>query len=106
MEKVLHSNAGRMRRKRLYLLIFCTLSAVMLSLPWLVPHCGAVALVAFLPLLWADWAADEMDVKHFWLYSFYTFILWNALTTFWVCNATVGGGIFAIVANAAQMTLL
>ena len=71
-----------MRRKRLYLLIFCTLSAVMLALPWLVPHCGAVALVAFLPLLWADWAADEMDVKHFWLYSFYTFILWNALTTF------------------------
>ena len=106
MEKVLYCNAGRMRRKKLYLLIFCTLSAVMLSLPWLVPHCGAVALVAFLPLLWADWAADEMEVKHFWLYSFYTFILWNALTTFWVCNATVGGGIFAIVANAAQMTLV
>ena len=31
---------------------------------------------------------------------------WNAATTFWVCNATVGGGIFAILANAAQMLLI
>ena len=28
------------------------------------------------------------------------------MTTFWVCNATVGGGIFAVLANALQMSLV
>ncbi len=95
-----------MRRKVFFLLSLCTLSALMLALPWLCNHAGVLSLVAFLPLLWADWAADEMKVKHFWPYALYTFVLWNALTTFWVCNATIGGGIFAILANAAEMTLV
>ena len=88
------------------LLIACTLSAVLLSIPWLVPHTGALALVGFIPLLLADAAADRIGIRRFFPYHFYTFILWNTLTTFWVCNATVGGGIFAIVANAAQMSLV
>ena len=95
-----------MKRPGLYLLLLCTVSAVLLSLPWLVPHAGALSLVAFLPLLWADYAADELKIKHFWLYHYYCFVLWNALTTFWVCNATVCGGIFAILANALQMSLV
>ena len=88
------------------LLIACTLSAVLLSIPWLVPHTGALALIGFIPLLLADAAADRIGIRRFFPYHFYTFILWNTLTTFWVCNATVGGGIFAIVANAAQMSLV
>ena len=93
-------------KDKLTLLILCTLSAVLLSLPWLVPHTGAFALVAFVPLLFADEKARQTGVKNFWLFYLYTFILWNALTTFWVCNATFGGGIFAILANAAQMSLV
>ncbi len=88
------------------LLMLCLLSAALLSLPWLVPHTGALALVGFVPLLVADWLADRSSVKRFWLYALLTFTVWNALTTFWVCNATLGGGIFAIVANALQMTLV
>ena len=88
------------------LLILSLVSAVLLSLPWLVPHTGALALVGFVPLLVADWLADRERVRGFWLYALLTFVVWNALTTFWVCNATVGGGIFAIVANALQMTLV
>ena len=88
------------------LLILSLVSAVLLSLPWLVPHTGALALVGFVPLLVADWLADRERVRGFWLYALLTFIVWNALTTFWVCNATVWGGIFAIVANALQMTLV
>ena len=30
------------------------LFAVLMSIPWLVPHAGAVALVGFLPLLFAE----------------------------------------------------
>lgn len=32
-------------------------------------------------------------------------LLWNAFTTYWVMKATVGGGLMAIVANSALMTL-
>lgn len=94
------------RHPNVFMLAACTLSAVLLSIPWLVPHTGALALVAFVPLLFADYACDAMGAKRFFPYHFYTFVLWNTLTTFWVCNATVGGGIFAILANSAQMSLV
>ena len=51
-----------MKRPSLYLLLLSTVSAVLLSLPWLVPHAGALSLVAFLPLLWAVYAADELKI--------------------------------------------
>ena len=81
-------------------------SGVLLSLPWLVPHMGVCALVAFVPLLCADYIAYGAGVKRFWIWHYACFVLWNALTTFWVCNATVGGGIFAVLANALQMSLI
>lgn len=78
----------------------------MLSLPWLVPHAGFFALVGFVPLLCAEAIASGASVKRFWIWHYSTFVLWNAFTTFWVCNATVGGGIFAVLANALQMSLV
>ena len=47
-----------------------------------------------------------MGKKHAWIYHYSTFVIWNAITTFWVCNATVAGGLFAIFANAFQMSLI
>ena len=95
-----------MRKPLLFLWLLCALSAVLLSLPWLVPHTGALALVAFVPLLVADAVAEQWKVRTSWLFPAATFVAWNAATTFWVCNATVGGGIFAVLANAAQMLLV
>ena len=91
-----------------YLLLWalCATSAVLLSIPWLVPHCGLLMLVALVPLLLADYIASGAGVKRFWLWHYSTFVAWNAITTFWVCNATVGGGIFAVLANALQMSLV
>jgi len=80
--------------------------AVLMSLPWLVPHTGALALIGFIPLLLADDFARELKIGHFWIFHYSAFVLWNAFTTFWVCNATVGGGIFAILANALQMSII
>lgn len=93
-------------RNKLLLWIFVLLFAVLMSIPWLVPHMGVLALVGFLPLLLADDIATQLKMKHFWVYSYAAFVLWNAFTTFWVCNATVGGGIFAVLANALQMCLI
>ena len=98
-----------MKQKRSpYLLLWalCATSAVLLSIPWLVPHCGLLMLVALVPLLLADYIASGAGVKRFWLWHYSTFVAWNAITTFWVCNATVGGGIFAVLANALQMSLV
>ena len=86
--------------------LLCAASAVLLSMPWLVPHSGLVMLVALVPLLLADYIASGAGVKRFWLWHYSTFVVWNAITTFWVCNATVGGGIFAVLANALQMSLV
>ena len=92
-----------------YLRTFAILSALtvlLLSLPFLVPGCGVMALVGFLPLLAMERIASREGVRRFWLWHYGTFLLWNAVTTWWVCNATVGGGIFAMTANALQMSLI
>ncbi|NLZ19911.1 MAG: apolipoprotein N-acyltransferase [Bacteroidales bacterium] len=95
-----------MRKPQFSLWLLCALSALLLSLPWLVPHTGALALVALVPLLCAEAVIEQCRVRASWIYPAATFVAWNAATTFWVCNATVGGGIFAVLANAAQMLLV
>ena len=86
--------------------IMALLSSVLLSIPWLVPHTGALILVAFIPLLCADAVAEQARIRHFFFYYFSAFLIWNAATTFWVCNATVGGGIFAALVNTLLMSLV
>ena len=82
------------------------LFAVMMSVPFLVPHTGLLALFGILPLLCMERIATILQKKRIWIYHYTAFVLWNTFTTFWVCNATVGGGIFAILANSLQMSLV
>lgn len=92
--------------------IYITLSilelcfAVFMSLPFLVPHCGFFALFGIVPLLCMEYIAENAKIRRFYLWHYSAFVLWNAATTFWVCNATLGGGLFAIFANALQMSLI
>lgn len=95
-----------MKKQKILMLILSALFALLMSLPWLVPHLGVLALVGFVPLLCLDRVATQAGVRRFWLWHYGSFVLWNALTTFWVCEATVGGGIFAVLANALQMSLI
>lgn len=89
-----------------YIAILIALSASLLSIPFLVPGTGFLSLIAFVPLLLAEEVAHESETGHFCWWHYLCFVLWNAATTFWVCNATVAGGIFAILANALQMSLI
>ncbi|MBR4978519.1 MAG: apolipoprotein N-acyltransferase [Bacteroidales bacterium] len=82
------------------------LFAVMMSVPFLIPHTGFLALFGIVPLLCMDRVADLLGKKKVWKYHYTAFVLWNAITTFWVCNATVGGGIFAVLANSLQMSIV
>lgn len=80
--------------------------SVIMSLPWLVPGTGILALVGWVPLLWAEKIADRSGIRRFWPWHYTAFLLWNAFTTFWIWNATAGGAVFAIAANALQMSLI
>ena len=98
----------KMNRKNTYLLFACLslAFAVLMSLPFIVPHTGFLALFGLLPLLMMDRIATLSGTRHFWIWHYLSFVLWNAVTTFWVCNATVGGGLFAVFANALQMSVI
>lgn len=82
------------------------LFAIMMSMPFLLPHCSWMALLGFVPLLCAERLLTLDGRKHVWAYLYAAFVLWNAFTTFWICNATVGGGIAAVLLNALQMLVV
>ena len=95
-----------MKKENILLWGLAALSAVLMSVPFLLPNAGFLALIGLVPLLCMDRIATYSGKKHVWRYHYSAFVLWNAFTTFWVCNATMGGGLFAIFANALQMSLI
>ena len=95
-----------MKTENMILWGLSVMSAVMMSIPFLIPHTGFLSLLGLIPLLCMERIATLSEKKHIWIYHYATFVLWNAFTTFWVCNATVAGGLFAIFANALQMSLI
>ena len=95
-----------MKKEDILLWGLAVASAVIMSVPYIVPHTGWMALFGLVPLLCMERIASMLEKKHIWIYHYSAFVLWNAITTFWVCNATIGGGLFAIFANALQMSLV
>lgn len=95
-----------MKKENILLWGLVLLFAVMMSVPFLIPHTGLLALFGLVPLLCMERIADLSGKKRIWIYHYSAFVIWNAITTFWVCNATVGGGIFAVMANSLQMSLI
>lgn len=95
-----------MKNQNILFGILVLLFVTLMSVPYLVPHTGFLALIGFVPLLCLERIATMTGAKRVWLWHYSAFLLWNVVTTFWVCNATVGGGIFACVANAFQMSLV
>ncbi len=91
-------------KMRVAILLFAF--SILMSLPWLLPHCGWLALIALVPLLCAEKIASQEGLKGFFWWYYGAFVLFNALTTWWVCKATVGGGIFATLANALFMAVI
>ncbi len=95
-----------MKKENIVLWGLFMLFSVMMSVPFLVPHTGFLALFGIVPLLCMDRIATLTEKKRVWIYHYSAFVLWNAVTTFWVCNATIGGGIFAVLANSLQMSTI
>ncbi len=95
-----------MKRENIFIWGLIALFAIMMSLPFIIPNTGILALFGLIPLLCMERIAGQLGKKRIWIYHYSAFVLWNAITTFWVCNATVGGGLFAIFANSFQMSLV
>lgn len=97
-----------MTRKKtvIHIWLLSFLSSVLLSIPFIVPHCGIVAIVAFVPLLAAEYLAKESKLRHFWIIYYISFLIWNIITTYWIYLATLPGAIAAVTLNALQMSLV
>ena len=95
-----------MNRSTLQFLVLSMLSVTLFSIPWLVPCCGWLLLIAWIPLLWVEANISKSKSKGCWNYYALTFLLWNAFTTYWIYKATLWGGVGAVVANAFQMFLI
>ena len=74
------------------------LSGLLIAVAWPVRGLAPLAFIAFVPLLY-------LEDKHysFWISSI-TFLIWNALTTWWVWKTTALGTIGMIVLNSLFMT--
>jgi apolipoprotein N-acyltransferase len=90
-------------------ILYSTSTGLLLFLGWPTLPFPFLLFIAFVPLLLIEDAYSLVRKKrgaiHIFLYSFLAFIIWNTATTWWVCNASIGGGIAAIIANSLLMTL-
>ncbi len=92
---------------RFFVLSF--LSGILLALAW-VPH-GFTPLIfiAFIPLLYVESELVASLKSGKWLMvigAYVTFFVWNLLTTWWMTNASMEGGAFAIACNSMFMTVV
>ena len=90
------------KEKKLKLILFI-LFAILISVPFLMPHTAPLALIAFIPLLLAE---SFFKGKMAWINFYLPFLIWNLATTYWIYNATVAGAAAAVIANALQMSLI
>ena len=88
------------------LALLMVLFTALISLPYLVPHLGFLSLVALVPLLCAERIATMVGNKRFFWWYFAAFLAFNLATTWWVCKATVGGGLFASFYSALFMSAI
>ena len=82
-------------------LFLALLSGLLFALSW--PSTGFFPLIffAFIPLLILE-KESKNGSQVFW-YSFFTFFLFNVITTYWIYHATIVGAIIAFIINSTLM---
>lgn len=80
-----------------------------MSLAWL-GFPGWILFIAFIPLLILDRFftinSNEYNGISFWGHAFLSFLIWNALCTWWIAYATLAGALMAITVNSFLMSLV
>ncbi|MBV5313836.1 MAG: apolipoprotein N-acyltransferase [Prolixibacteraceae bacterium] len=94
-----------MHRKFLFFFL-SGISGILLSLPWLIEGLSWTLFFAFCPLLFAeDQLSRQNDGRKsiFFFPAFTTFLIWNALSTWWIAYVSLVGMLFIVVLNALLM---
>ena len=97
-----------MKIYQLYLLsIF---GGLLLAFGWFPYGFAPLLFVGFVPLLILEKVLSEGKYKHKYFIllgcTYLSFLIWNVITTWWVINASLGGGIMAMTANTLLMTIV
>jgi apolipoprotein N-acyltransferase len=96
------------RRLKFSILAIC--SGLLLSVGWFEWGTGVPLLFAFIPLLWIEEYYYINREKHssaaFLTYIFPAFVLWYALDTWWLWNASIVGMFVAILLNSTLYSIV
>jgi apolipoprotein N-acyltransferase len=99
---------GLKRLPRKYLFLLSILTGLLLTAGWPAHGFPLFLLFAFCPLLVVEHFLYSNKRKrtsfYFFGYSYLAMLIWNGLTTWWVCNSTIVGGIMALVFNSFFMS--
>lgn len=92
------------------ILLFSILSGLLLAFSWYPHGLTALIFIAFIPLFFVSDALLQKGSKvTLWkgfIASYPAFVLWNAITTYWIVYCTTPGGIAAVVLNAMLQALV
>lgn len=96
-----------MKNKISLSILFSLLSGGILWLSWPPLNFQFFIFFAFVPLLFIQQFrfTNQISSKVFFFCIYLGLLIWNALTTWWICNASLGGGIIAILSNALLMSV-
>lgn len=85
-------------------------SGFLLALSWPTSGFSPLSFIGFVPLLLAEFDIRKDNFKKKNLrtfgYAYFSFLIWNIVTTYWLYYSTPFGGIFAILANSLLMSLV
>lgn len=87
-------------------LFLAILFGTLLGLSWPTAGFYPMLFVALVPLLQLLQLSKTLSFWGFFGHIFLGFFIWNAITTWWLWNATVFGMFFAMIVNTALMTLI
>jgi len=92
--------------QRKIILLLSVISGLLLSLPWLVSGLSWTLFFAFCPLLFAeDQIAKQKDerISQLFLPAFFTFLIWNLLSTWWIAHVSFVGMLLITILNSILM---
>ena len=92
------------------LLIYSLLSGILLASSWPINGFTPLIFISLIPLLYVEdiISKDSYQKKNIRLffYSYFSFLIWNLLTTWWIVYTTLPGAIFANVVNSSFYSII
>ncbi len=92
--------------KRIHLFLLSILSGMLFVLAWPERGLSPLIFVAFVPLFFIQQYLGDAKKKGMFWYAWLAFLIWNALTTWWIWNSTGVGAILAILLNSLFVAVI